>query len=270
MKRVLSVQDLSCMGKCSLTVALPVLSAMGCACSVLPTAILSTHTAFPNPVCRSLTGDLLPIGHHWKSVGADFDAVAVGYLADPDQAEQVGMVLDLFGGLRVLDPAMGDHGRLYSGQTPEHVTAMARLCRRADYLLPNLTEAALLTGLPYREQADAAYLEELSQGLLSYGVKGAVITGFTRGDGQTGFYGALADGSRVTYQAHQIPKHFHGTGDLFAAVFTGALVTGHGIGDGATLAARFVERVIGATEEATPYGIAFEPELPWLWEQLRK
>lgn len=268
MKRVLSVQDLSCLGKCSLTVALPVLSAMGCACSVLPTAVLSTHTAFPEPHKRSLTDELLPIAEHWVRVGAEFDMVTVGYLADPRQAEKVSRVLELFHGTVVLDPAMGDHGRLYSGQTEAHVEAMARLCRQADYILPNLTEAALLTGLPYREEADTAYLRELATGMLSFGAKAVVITGFTRTDGQTGFFGARKDGGSFHYQAERIPKHFHGTGDLFAAVFTGALLRGKDLPEAATLAAHFVERVISATAESTPFGIAFEPELPWLMEQL--
>jgi len=190
-------------------VALPVLSTMGCACTVLPTAVLSTHTAFPNPHCRSLTEEILPIARHWKSVGAEFDAIAVGYLADPRQAEMVGKVLDAFDSTVVLDPAMGDHGKLYTGQTEDHVAAMAQLCRKADFLLPNLTEAALLTGLPYREDADEGYLRELAAGMLRFGPRAVVITGFTRGDGQTGFFGARRDGSFFSYHAKRIGKHFH-------------------------------------------------------------
>lgn len=268
MKRVLSVQDLSCLGKCSLTVALPVLSAMGCACSVLPTAVLSTHTAFPDPTCRSLTQDILPTAEHWKSIGAAFDAISVGYLADPEQAEKVVQVLELFGDTVILDPVMGDHGKLYSRQTPDHVTAMRKLCRKAKYVLPNVTEAALLTGLPYREQVDAVYLRELAAGLMDFGVEGAVITGFLWDDAHTGFFGTDWQGATFSYRAPRIPKHFHGTGDLFAAVFTGGLLAGKGMEDAATLAARFVEKVISATAESSPFGIAFEPQLPWLWEQI--
>lgn len=268
MKRVLSIQDLSCLGKCSLTVALPVLSAMGCACSVLPTAVLSTHTAFPEPTCRSLTEDIVPTAEHWHAIGAAFDAISVGYLADPEQAEKVVQVLELFGDTVILDPVMGDHGRLYSRQTPGHVTAMAQLCRKAKYVLPNVTEAALLTGLPYREQVDEGYLRELAAGLMEFGVEGAVITGFLWDDAHTGFFGVDRQDSAFSYKAHRIPKHFHGTGDLFAAVFTGGLLSGKTIRDAAVLAARFVEKVISATAEASPFGIEFEPQLPWLWEQL--
>ena len=268
MKRVLSIQDLSCLGKCSITVALPVLSAMGCACSVLPTAVLSTHTAFPEPHCRSLTEDILPMAQHWKTVGADFDAITVGYLADPEQAEQVKKVLDLFGDTVVLDPVMGDHGKLYSRQTPDHVRAMAGLCRRASYLLPNVTEAALLTGLPYRERADEGYLRELAEGLLCFGVKGAIITGFMWDEENTGFYGRDRETGEFSYKAQRIPKSLHGTGDLFAATFTGGLMAGKDLSAAAVLAASFVERVVAATPESTPFGAEFESQLPWLIQQI--
>lgn len=268
MKRVLSIQDLSCLGKCSLTVALPVLSAMGCACTVLPTAVLSTHTAFPAPHIRSLTEDLLPTAEHWKNVGADFDAIAVGYLADPKQAEKVGQVLDLFGDTVILDPAMGDHGKLYSGQTEDHVAAMKDLCRRADLLLPNVTEAALLTGLPYRETAEESYLRELTAGMLEYGAEAVVITGFLWDAMTTGFTGAHRRTGSFSYRAQRIPRSLHGTGDLFSAVFTGSLVKGKTPYDSAALAARFVERVVTATPESSPFGAAFEGQLPWLWEQI--
>ena len=268
MKRVLSIQDLSCMGKCSLTVALPVLSAMGCSCTVLPTAVLSTHTAFPEPYCHALSEDMLPIAEHWYKVGGDFDLLSVGYLADPVQAEQVAQVLDLFSGAVIFDPVMGDHGKLYSRLTAEHVSAMAKLCRKAKYVLPNVTEAALLTGLPYREQADLGYLRELAAGMLDFGVDAVVITGFLWEDGQTGFFGFDQTTGDFSYRAPRIPKHFHGTGDLFAAVFAGALSSGKSVLDAATLAARFVEQVIAHTPEATPYGIEFEPQLPWLWKNM--
>lgn len=268
MKRVLTIQDLSCLGKCSLTVALPVLSAMGCACTVLPTAILSTHTAFPAPHCRSLTDELVPMADHWRSVGAEFDAVGVGYLSDPRQAREVAKVLDVFGKTVVLDPAMGDHGRLYSGQTPKHVDAMKLLCSRAQYLLPNVTEAALLTGLPYREQVDKIYLQELTAGMLEFGADAVVITGFLWENGMTGFAGSHRASGGFSYRSERIPKSMHGTGDMFSAVFTGGIVSGKAVYEAAALAARFVERVVAATPESSPFGAEFETQLPWLWEQL--
>lgn len=268
MPRVLSIQDLSCMGKCSLTVALPVLSAMGCACTVLPTAVLSTHTAFPAPHARSLTEDLVPIARHWKSVGADFDAISIGYLADPRQAGEVAQVLDLFTDTVILDPAMGDHGRLYSGQTPAHVQAMAQLCRRAKFLLPNVTEAALLTGLPYREKPEESYLKELTAGMLEFGADAVVITGFLWDEATTGFAGAHRTTGPFSYRAPRIPRSLHGTGDLFSAVFTGSLVAGKSPYGSAALAAGFVEQVVAATPENSPFGAEFETQLPWLWNHL--
>lgn len=262
MKQILSVQDLSCVGKCSLTVALPVISAMGCTCSVLPTAILSTHTAFPKPHIRSLTEDMDGICRHWQEIGVNFDTISVGYLSDPAQVAQVVQVLDTFPAALVLDPVMGDHGKLYSGITPEHIQAMKKLIRRSDVLLPNITEAAFLTGLPYEDTTDTEYYRELLTGLTKLGAKSVVLTGVSLETGKTGFM--LSDGT--VYQAEKLPGNFHGTGDLFAAVFTGAYASGREQ-QAATLAARFVERVIVATKTPTPFGVDFESQLPWLWEQ---
>lgn len=264
MKKVLSVQDLSCMGKCSLTVALPILSCMGISCSVLPTAVLSTHTGFPEPYRQPM--DITAMADHWTAVGAEFDGVGVGYLANPQQAEAVEGILEKFPVFTVIDPAMGDHGRVYKGLPPEQVAAMARLCRRGDVLLPNVTEAALLTGLPYREQADMAYLQELTEGMLSFGAKGVVITGLCWDEGHTGFVGSHRDLGFFTYKAPRIPRNLHGTGDMFAAVCTGALTLGQNLYAAAKLAAGFVERVVDSTETITPYGGEFESQLPWLWQ----
>ena len=268
MRRVLSVQDLSCMGKCSLTVALPVLSAMGCACTVLPTAVLSTHTAFPNPHCLSLTGEMVAMAEHWKSVGAEFDAITVGYLADPEQAGEVSRVVELFDAPVILDPVMGDHGRLYSRVTDKHVAAMKTLCRQAKVLLPNVTEAAYLTGLPYRETPDEGYLSELTAGMLTFGADAVVITGFLWDERTTGFAGFSKKEGRFSYRANRIPRSLHGTGDLFAATFTGSLLRGKSTFAAAKVAAGFVERVVAATDTASPFGAEFEKELPWLISQL--
>ena len=265
--QVLSIQDLSCMGKCSLTVALPILSAMGLSTSVLPTAVLSTHTGFANPVVQPMTETLTAFADHMASVGGSFDAVSTGYLSDPRQAEEVCKVLDTFDCLKVIDPAMGDHGKLYSRMTPDHVQAMAALCRRGDYLLPNLTEAAFLTGMPYREACDGQYLIEMAEALCGFGAKGVIITGLSWDAGYTGWAGMLG-GRLFSYRARRIPRSQHGTGDMFAAVTTGALTLGKPLHVAGTLGAKFVEQVIRATPEATPFGANFEPQLPWLWEQL--
>lgn len=269
MKRVLSIQDLSCMGRCSLTVALPVISAMGSRCTVLPTAILSTHTGFPAPYILPLTEEISKIDSHWQKLDARFDAVSVGYLANARQAAQVLPILQRCraqGSLIIADPAMGDHGRLYSGLGDGHVDAMRTVCRSADILLPNVTEAALLTGLPYRETPDEAYLQELADSLLRFGAKAVIITGFLFPDGQIGFFGKDCAGSTFAYRDLLVPRKLHGTGDLFAAVFTGSLMAGKTVEDAGIQAARFVRRCVDATAEVTPYGVEFEPQLPYLWE----
>ena len=268
MKRILSIQDLSCLGKCSLTVALPILSAMGLSAAALPTAVLSSHTGFPNPVCHSFTRELVSFADHWKSVGAAFDAISVGYLSDPRQARQVMAVLERFPALTVIDPAMGDHGRLYSGMTERHVKAMAALCRKGDYLLPNLTEAALLTGNPYPEAPGEADLRKLLTQLMAFGGKGAVITGIPWDPDTTGFAGCHADTGFFFYKARRLPCASHGTGDMFCAVTTGALALGKTLEQAATLAAQFVEQVVSETGHPTPFGARFEPCLPWLWNRL--
>lgn len=264
MKQVLSIQDLSCLGKCSLTVALPVLSAMGVSCAALPTAVLSTHTAFPAPHVHSLTGDMAALCQHWQDIGARFDTISVGYLSDPSQTAAVERVLDTFAAPVVIDPVMGDHGKTYSGITAAHVQAMAKLCRRGQFLLPNVTEAALLTGIPYRDTTDPGYYRELLAGMETFGAKAVIVTGVSLCAGKTGFLGT----GNICYQADRLPGQYHGTGDLFTAVFTGALVRGSTAEAAATLAARFVEQVISATGEPTPFGVEFESQLPWLWEQL--
>lgn len=269
MKQVLSVQDLSCVGRCSLTVALPVLTAMGCRCAALPTAILSTHTAFPAPYRHMLTEDIPQIISHWQSVGVDFDAITVGYLADPSQAAAVSALLETFPCQVILDPVMGDHGRLYRGITPEHVAAMKKLSTGASVLLPNITEAALLTGLDYRESGEEDYYLQLGEGLLALGAEAVVLTGVSLTPDQTGFMVLRKEAEPYVYQAPRIPRQLHGTGDLFCAVFTGGRMAGKDFPEAATLAAGFVERVIAGTRSSTPFGADFEPQLPWLWEHLQ-
>lgn len=175
MKRVVSIQDISCLGRCSLTVALPVISAMGVECAIVPTAVLSTHTAFPGFTCKDLTDQLTPIARHWRSQGVTFDAISTGYIASAPQARQV---LDFVASIRspetllVVDPAMADHGKLYAGFDDDFPKAMAQVVAQADVALPNLTEACLLTGTPYREDMDEPFARELLQKVASLGAKG--------------------------------------------------------------------------------------------------
>ncbi len=267
MKRVLTVQDLSCVGRCALTVALPVLSAMGHECSVLPTAVLSTHTGFPQPHRRLLTEEIGSIADHWARQNVTFDGILAGYLADEEQAAEVDALLGRFSGLKVLDPAMADGGKLYSGLGEDMVDAMKCLCRRADVVLPNVTEAALLTGLPYQPVGDGSYYRELMLGLSKLGPKTVVITGVQNPDGRTGIVG-LSEEGMFSCLTPRLPMELHGTGDLFSSVYTGALLLDRDPLEAGELAVKFVEQAILATPEKTPYGPRFEKALPWLWEHL--
>ena len=164
MKRIVSIQDISCLGKCSLTVALPIISAMGVECSIVPTAVLSTHTMFQNFTCKDLTDQIGPIARHWQAEKIRFDAIYTGYLAS---AEQIGDVCDFFDAFKtednliVVDPVMADNGKLYPAFGPEFPAEMAKVCAKADLIVPNLTEASLLTGLPYRTEYDESYIREM-------------------------------------------------------------------------------------------------------------
>ncbi len=268
MKRILSIQDLSCAGRCSLTVAMPVLSAMGLQCIPLPTAVLSTHTAFAAPHIRPLTQDLLPVCRHWQSIGLSFDAISVGYLADPQQVAAIEAVFEAFSATRIVDPVLGDHGKLYSGITAEHIQAMKQLCSKAHVLLPNITEAAFLTGNAYQPSADLAYYRALAADMLCFGAEHVVLTGVSASEGQTGFLTLSRDGSEHLYQTNIIARQLHGTGDLFCAVFSGALAHGLCVFDAAKLAAGFIEQVLSETHGDPRLGAQFEPLLPSLWARL--
>ncbi len=270
MKQILTMQDLSCLGKCSLTVILPVISAMGISCSVLPTAVLSTHTGFPNPHVTDLSREIPQMIRHWQTLEPDFSGIMTGYLANPQQAALAETLIDTFGGencLILCDPAMADHGRLYSGLCEEMVDAMLRLCRRADLCLPNLTEAALLSDAAYRCDGDEGYCRELTQELHRKGLKSILLTGMEQTPGQTGFF--WSDGQNTyAYSTEKLPRSCHGTGDLFAAVVMGAKMRGMDTGKAGALAAEFVKRSIAGTGKDSRFGVAFEPELKWLTQQL--
>ncbi len=268
MKRILTVQDLSCVGRCSLTVALPILSAMGVNCSALPTAVLSTHTGFPNPHIHSLTEDIVPACNRLVEIGAEFDAILIGYLSDPEQAEAVAELISAFDCPVILDPAMGDHGKLYKGISQEHVDVVRDLAAMADVLLPNVTEACLLTGLPYQEQTDGHMLRMMLEKLCGKKTETVVITGVTPTESRIGFVGIQREEGMFSYQTDRRAKQLHGTGDMFSAVFAGSYLQGHDPMESAQLAADFVKRVLDNTPDTTPFGGEFETQLPWLWQQL--
>ncbi len=268
-KRILTVQDLSCLGQCSLTVALPVLSAWGHETCVLPTAILSTHTGgFGQPEIVPMEEALEGFWRHWQRNGITFDAVLVGYLGSAAAVRTVEELLDRLlkpEGLCIVDPAMADHGRLYSGLDGAYVDALRGLCHRADVLLPNLTEAALLTGAPYQEAPGEDALNRLLDALPA---PCAIVTGVERGE-RTGAVLRQGD-TRRAYFHHRVEGRFSGAGDLFAACFTGALLRGRGVYEALCLAADFTHSALEYTVQspARPYGLRFEQALPGLMKML--
>lgn len=269
MKQMVTMQDLSCFGKCSLTVILPVVSAMGVPCSVLPTALLSTHTAFPHPAVTDLSSCVRPILDHWAGLGLKFDGILTGYLANESQAKLASSLIDRFAGpdtLVVCDPAMGDHGHLYSGIGPEMVDTHRRLCARANLVLPNLTEAAWLAGMEYRTSADEGWCRELSRELFNLGCGSVMLTGFSPAPDKVGFF--YSDGNEdFAHAAPRLPRACHGTGDLFAAVTMGGLLRGLDAPRAGALAGEFVRRAIAATGPDSRRGVAFEGQLGWLAAQ---
>lgn len=265
MKRAVTIQDISCFGKCSLTVALPIISAMGIETAVIPTAVLSTHTGgFEGYTFRDLTADIPQIANHWQQLGLRFDAIYTGYLGSPAQVQIVSDFFDAFGtadNFIVVDPVMGDSGRLYSGLTPELVGGMRKLCAKADYMIPNMTEAAFLLDLPYAEETDEARTRDILRRLAELGCKHPVLTGVRRrGEQGAVAYDSVRGEFHSAYSRH-IDRQLHGTGDVFASVFTGAVTRGKDLGEALDIAVRFTADCIDATlphADEVWYGSCFE------------
>ncbi|MCQ2363414.1 MAG: pyridoxamine kinase [Acidaminococcaceae bacterium] len=265
-KRVLTIQDISCMGQCSLTVALPIISACGVETVILPSAVLSTHTAgFKGFTCRDLTEDIPAIVDHWQREGIRFDAFYTGYLGS---AKQIDYVKDIFATLgrgdylKIVDPAMADNGKLYPAFDQGYVEKMKELCAAADIVVPNITEACYMTGNEYRTVYDREYVRRLCIGLQTLGAKKVVLTGVSYASGRTGVM--VADGDGETYYEHEfLPNSCHGTGDVYASVFVGALMRGRDIVSAARIAADFTVACIRYTAGDVEhwYGVKFEPLL---------
>ncbi len=275
MKRVASIQDISCLGRCSLTAALPVLSAMAVECAVIPTAVLSTHTEFDGFVCRDLTDHILPVAQHWKSQGIHLDAFYTGYMASPQQAEQICAAYDLLRDADTqlfVDPAMADHGKLYPTFDADFPRSMAKLCRRADLVLPNLTEACLLTGTPYQEHYDEAYIHTLLRQMTELGPRRAVITGVSFAPDRLGAMSYDRDKDEYFgYFNDRLNIHYSGTGDIFASTTVGGIMRGLSLEESLTLAVDFTLhclRITCADPTAPRYGVEFERALPLLYERL--
>lgn len=273
-KRILTVQDISCVGQCSLTVALPILSACGLETAILPSAVLSTHTAgFTGFTVRDLTEDIPGIKAHWQKENIAFDAIYTGYLGS---TQQIGYVKELFrdvsaaGCVTVVDPAMADNGKLYPAFDDAYVQEMKGLCAVADFIVPNITESCFLTGMKFKTSYDRAYIDEMLQKLTALGCKNVILTGVSYETGKTGVV-VLEKGEYSYYEHDFLPNSCHGTGDIYASAFVGSLMRGKDAFTAAKIAADYTVECIKttATLDNHWYGAAFEPVLGKLIDMLK-
>lgn len=274
-QRILTIQDISCVGQCSLTVALPILSACGLETAILPSAVLSTHTAgFSGFTVRDLTQDIPGISRHWQKEGLTFSAIYTGYLGS---TEQIAYVKDVFTSngaadcRYIVDPAMADHGKLYPAFDMAYVDAMKTLCQKAHILLPNITEACFLTDTPYKEIYDHAYIQELLEKLAAMMDNGIVVlTGVGYDETTTGVV-VYENGVEQYYRHEKMPRSCHGTGDVYASAFVGAYMNGQTPYAAAVIAADYTLDCIKFTQadENHWYGVKFEPLLCDLMAKLR-
>ncbi len=269
MKRILTIQDISCLGKCSITIALPVISALGVEAVILPTAVLSTHTMFNNFTCKDLSDQIEPITEHWKSEGVKFDAIYTGYLGTIEQIDQMKQLFKDFGGddtLIFVDPVMADKGKLYPAFDMDYAKKNTELCSCADIIVPNITEAAFMTGMDYREEYDEAYIKEMLSKLNDLGAKISILTGVSLEEGRTGVMGYEREtGEYFCYQNKKIDAAYHGTGDLFSSTVIGEIMRGKNWKDAVRIAADHTAHTIEVTLDnpAEPwYGVDFEATMP--------
>lgn len=276
-KRVAAIHDISGFGKCSLTVALPIISAAGSECAVIPTAVLSTHTGgFKDFTFRDLTEDILPIAEHWRREGIRFDAIYTGYLGSFEQIDLVCKVIDILrdeNTLVVVDPVMADHGKLYPIFPDNFPDGMKKLCAKADIVIPNLTEACLMLGIEYKDGIfTEEYVKEILDGLLAMGAKTPVLTGVYFDDKKLG--AACLENGEIKYAfADRINAMYHGTGDVFGSALIGALMEGFALQASLEIAAKYTSGCIDRTLRFQPdrtYGVDFENELPKYLKMLGK
>ena len=286
MKRIVTIQDVSCVGKCSLTVALPIISAMGVETAIIPTAVLSTHTMFQGFTFRDLTSDINPIMEHWKKEGFTFDAIYTGYLGSFEQIDLMHSLFEQFGkrSLKIVDPCMADNGKLYPGFTPQFAKKMAGLCADADIIVPNLTEASFLLDIPYVGSGyDEAYIIDLLKKLAALGAREVVLKGIEFATdqktligvkGKIGIASYNSETGKISWYFHRkMRQSFHGTGDIFASVMTGALMRGLSLEKSYALAGEFVVESIKKTlahVDHNNYGVDFESAFPMLIRRLSR
>ena len=276
MRRIVTIQDISCVGKCSLTVALPIISAMGIETAVIPTAVLSTHTAFKNFTYRDLTNDLPKIASHWKQEKFNFDGIYTGYLGS---IEQIDMLKEFFKQFKTsenfifIDPVMADNGKLYAGFDTNFVKEMKELCKTADIIVPNLTEASYMLETEYKEKYSEEEIKHMLIELSNLGPKYVVLTGVSFKDNELGVMSYNKETNKFfTYFKEKVPAKYHGTGDIFASTLVGAITNNNTIEEGLKIAVDYVWETINdtyKTNKEDAYGVNFETKIPYLINRIK-
>ena len=274
MKKIVSIQDISCIGKCSQTVALPIISCMGIETAILPTSLLSTHTAFKNFTFKNLSDECYKIINHWKQENFQFDLIYIGYTGTEEVLELASNIIDSFktnNNKVVFDPAMADHGRLYSGIDKKIIIKMKEICNKIDILRLNLTEASLLLEKNYQERYKLDEIKEMANSLKELGPKKVIITGVE----QNNKIGALGFDGQNYYSNFETKydASYHGTGDVFTSTLSGALVLGKSLDESINIATKYTTECVRLTyedEDGEKYGVNFEQAIPYLEKLLKK
>ena len=263
--KILTIQDISCFGQCSITVALPIVSAFGIETAILPSAVLSTHTSgFTDFTVRDLTEDLPEIRNHWEKEGIDFDAIYTGFIASIEQLDYIKDIIDSRlkpKGLVFVDPAMADHGEFYNGFDQEFADKMGELCKLGDYILPNTTEACFILHKPWKEEFTREEMLEMANELAAFTKRYVILKGDTNEEGQLGMI--VLDKQESTCEIvynEKIDYVSHGTGDVFASAFVGSTMVGKTPTQAAKIAGEFTKMAIEKTvgDENHKYGVKFE------------
>ena len=273
--KILTIQDISCFGQCSITVALPVISAFGIETAILPSAVLSTHTSgFTDFTVRDLTEDLPEIRKHWEKEGISFDAIYTGFIASAEQLDYIKDIIDSrlnSEGLVFVDPAMADHGEFYNGFDQEFADKMGELCKLGDFILPNTTEACFILHKPWKEEFTKEEMLEMANELSEFTKRYVILKGDTHKENELGMI--VLDKKESTCEFvynDKIDYVSHGTGDVFASAFVGSTMIGKSPTEAAKVAGEFTKKAIEKTigDENHKYGVKFEQVIPELYDLL--
>lgn len=263
--KILTIQDISCYGQCSITVALPIVSAFGIETAILPSAVLSTHTSgFTDFTVRDLTEDLPEIRKHWEKEGIYFDAIYTGFIASIEQLDYIKEIIDSRlkpGGLVFVDPAMADHGEFYNGFDQEFADKMGELCKLGDFVLPNTTEACFILHKPWKEEFTRDEMLEMAKEMAEFTKKHVILKGDTHEEDKLGMIVLDKDDDSIDIVYNdKIDYVSHGTGDVFASSFVGSTMIGKTPKQAAKIAGEFTKMAIEKTvgDETHTYGVKFE------------